>query len=137
MGMTKAVGLFKDALFQSQFVPAPTSLGENTSTLEADLDGIALEIEEAYLTWRKVKTLASKTTYEQLLSESAELKAKIQGIKSTNTEILATLEEQRIKESQGDSRVFRQVLKAVTTDHELKEWVFTFISGRVVRLEAV
>jgi hypothetical protein len=136
VGMNKAVGLFRDALFQSQFVPAPTSLGEGTATLEADLDGIAMEIEEAYLTWRKVKTLASKTSYEQLLSEAAELKAKIQGIKSTNTEILATLEEQRIKESMGDSRVFRQVLKAATTDHDLREWVFSFISGRVVRLEA-
>jgi hypothetical protein len=136
LNMNKAVGLFRDALFQSQFVPAPTSLGEDTSTLEADLDGLDMEIEEAYTAWRKVKTLAAKTSYEQLLSESADLKAKIQGMKSTNTEILASLEEQRIKEAKGDARVFRQVLKGVTTDHDLKVWTFTFISGRVVTLDS-
>ena len=56
-------------------------------------------------------------------------------MKTTNTEVLASLEEQRINEAKGDERVFRQVLKGVTTDHDLTKWTFTFISGKTLEIE--
>jgi hypothetical protein len=128
--MRKAIGIFHDALFQSQYVQAPTDLGAQTLTIDQDIDGLALEIEDAFASWRANKSLATKTSYEKLLGEYSELKRKLQDTKTTNTEVLASLEERLIHNAKGNVKVFKQVFTSVSVNHELSEWQFRMISGK-------
>lgn len=90
---TEAVNLVSQALFESQWVEAPSVHGADLLSKERDLEGLTLEIEEAWAAWRLSKTLEARKLWEGLTREAAEAKKALEELKSTNTEVLTSMEE--------------------------------------------
>jgi DNA invertase Pin-like site-specific DNA recombinase len=131
----EAVNLVSQALFESQWIKSDTNAGAETLQKEADIDGLALEVEEAYLHWRRVKTLEAKTIFERITKELTEARDALTKVKGTNTEVLALMEEQAlIRASKGGSiiRALGSVVTSASFNHECTELKVQTISGKNV-----
>jgi len=132
----EAVNLVSQALFESQWVKAASDAGAETLQREADIDGLALEVEEAYLHWRRVKTLEAKTSYERITRDLTEAREALLTIKGTNTEVLALMEEQALtrasKGTEGIISALGSVVTSASFNHDCTELKVQTISGKNV-----
>lgn len=132
----EAVNLVSQALFESQWVKAASDAGAATLQKEADIDELALELEEAYLHWRRVKTLEAKNFYERVNRDLTEARGALRELKGTNTEVLALMEEQALtRASKGPEGIISALGSVVTSasfNHECTELKVQTISGKNV-----
>jgi DNA invertase Pin-like site-specific DNA recombinase len=131
----EAVNLVSQALFESQWVKAASDAGAETLQREADIDGLALEVEEAYLHWRRVKTLEAKTSYERITRDLTEAREALLTIKGTNTEVLALMEEQALTRASKSGSIISALGSVVTSasfNHDCTELKVQTISGKNV-----
>lgn len=131
----EAVNLVSQALFESQWVKSNTDAGAETLQKEADIYGLELEVEEAYLHWRRVKTLEAKTIFERITKELTEARDALTKVKGTNTEVLALMEEQAlIRASKGGAilSALGSVVTFASFNHECSELKVQTISGKNV-----
>lgn len=131
----EAVNLVSQALFVSQWVKSNTNAGAETLQKEADIDGLALEVEDAYLHWRRVKTLEAKTIFERITRDLTQAREELTKVKGTNTEVLASMEEQALtRASKGDSilSALGSVVTSASFNHECTELKVQTISGKNV-----
>lgn len=130
----EALSACQEALNETQWVTSTTTKGQETHEFESALWGIGEEIEEAFLLWRRTKGLIEKNTYDRLISERESMKASLQALKGSNTEVLALIEEQALLRSsrtqEGLLGVLRQVVARIETNHEITELYLTTISGK-------
>jgi DNA invertase Pin-like site-specific DNA recombinase len=132
---SEALSLVSEALFSSQWVAANTFNGEATLQKEHDLDGLSLEIEDAYLDWRKAKTLETRRLYERLLEEHARAQRDLQETKGTNTEVLASMEEQALARASAGGSILTALGSVVTSasfDNECTQLTVSTISGKII-----
>jgi hypothetical protein len=101
---------------------------------EQNIDGLALEVEEAYLQWRRVKTLESKNLYERITRDLTEAREVLRELKGTNTEVLALMEEQALtRASKGPGGIVSALGSVITSasfNHECTELKVQTISGK-------
>lgn len=131
----EAVNLVSQALGGTQWVKSNTNAGAETLQMEQDIYGLELEVEESYLKWRRVKTLEAKTIYERATRDLTEAREELAKIKGTNTEVLATMEEQAlIRADRGGSIIsaLGSVLTSASFNHECTELKVQTISGKNV-----
>jgi DNA invertase Pin-like site-specific DNA recombinase len=130
----EAVNLVSQALFESQWVKAASDAGAETLLQEQNIDGLALEVEEAYLHWRRVKTLEAKNLYERITRDLTEARAVLRELKGTNTEVLALMEEQALtRASKGAGGIISALGSVVTSasfNHDCSELKVQTISGK-------
>lgn len=133
----QAITLVSDALFASQWVAATSEAGAITLQKEHDLDGLALEVEEAYLSWRRSKTLEARRLYDRLSYEFSKAQKELQEAKGTNTEVLAAMEEQALVRASKEGQIIGALGSVVTSaamNTECTELTITTISGKIVKV---
>lgn len=131
----EAVNLVSQALFESQWVEAPSVLGADLLSKERDLEGLTLEIEEAWAAWRLSKTLEARKLWEGLTREAAEAKKALEELKSTNTEVLTSMEEGALLRHSKAGNILGAVGSVVTSasmDTECTTLLVRLISGKTV-----
>jgi hypothetical protein len=129
----EAVNLVSQALFESQWVKSNTNAGAETLLKEVEIDGLTLEVEEAYLHWRRVKTLEAKTIFERITRDLTLAREELTKVKGTNTEVLASMEEQALtRASKGGSilNALGSVVTSASFNHECTELKVQTISGK-------
>lgn len=135
----QAVNLVSEAMIASQWVAATSEAGTVTLQKEHDLDGLALELEEAYLSWRRSKTLEGRRLYERLSVEFSKAQKELQEVKGTNTEVLATMEEQALVRASRDGQIISalgSVITSASMNTECTELTIKTISGKTVTVSA-
>lgn len=135
----QAVNLVSEALFTSQWVAATSEAGATTLQMEHDLDGLAHELEEAYLSWRRNKTLEGRRLYDLLSIEFSKAQKELQDAKGTNTEVLATMEEQALARASREGKIIGALGSVVTSasmNTECTELTIKTISGKIVTVSA-
>lgn len=131
----QAMGLVSDALFASQWVAAPSEAGTLALQLEYDLEGLSLEVEEAYLAWRRSKTLEARRLYDRLSDEFSKAQKELQETKGTSTEVLATMEEQALRRASKEGKIIGALGSVVTSasmNVDCTELTIRTISGKTV-----
>jgi DNA invertase Pin-like site-specific DNA recombinase len=132
---TQAITLVSDALFTSQWVAATSDTGVINLQKEHDLDGLALEVEEAYLSWRRHKTLEARRLYDRLSEDFSNAQRELQQAKGTNTEVIAAMEEQALSRASKRGRIIDALGSVVTSaimNTECTELTIRTISGKLV-----
>jgi DNA invertase Pin-like site-specific DNA recombinase len=132
---TEAVNLVSQALFESQWVEAPSVHGADLLSKERALEALTLEIEEAWTAWRLIKTLEARKLWEGLNREAAEAKKELVELKSTNTEVLASMEEANLLRHSKAGNIIgaaRSVITSASMDTECTTLSVRLISGKTV-----
>lgn len=131
---SEALSACEEALRSTEWEASTTAQGQETKSIEADLWGLDEEIEVAFGEWRRTKGLTEKSTYERLLTEASSLRASLQALKGSNTEVLALIEEQALlradRAKTGLLGALRQVVASIETNHEISKVFVTTISGK-------
>ena len=131
----EAVNLVSQALGETQWVKSNTSAGAKTLQMEQDIYGLELEVEESYLNWRRVKTLEAKTIYERVTRDLTEAREELTKVKGTNTEVLASMEEQALIRADKGGSILSALGSVVTSaafNHDCSELKVQTISGKNV-----
>lgn len=136
----EAVSLVSQALFESQWVEAPSVLGADLLSKERDLEALALEIEEAWGEWRRCKTLETRQLWERLTREEAEAKEALNELKGTNTELLTSMEEQTLLRHSKAGNILGaagSVITSASMDTECTTLLLRLISGKSVTVTTI
>ena len=131
----EALNLVTQALFESQWIEAPSMLGADLLCKERDLEALALEIEEAWTAWRRSKTLEARKLWESLTREAAEAKKALEELKLTNTEVLTSMEEQALLRHSKAGNILGaagSVITSASMDTECTTLLVRLISGKTV-----
>lgn len=131
----EAVNLVQQALFSAQWEESTTKAGAETLQIERDIAGLEEEVETAYLHWRRLKTLESKTMYERVTRDLTEGRDALKALKGTNTEVLALIEEQALTRASNEGKLISALGSVVTSaafNHECTELKVQTISGKNV-----
>lgn len=131
----EAVNLVSQALGETQWVKSNTSAGAKTLQMEQDIYGLELEVEESYLNWRRVKSLEAKTIYERVTRDLTEAREELTKVKGTNTEVLASMEEQALIRADKGGSILSALGSVVTSaafNHDCSELKVQTISGKNV-----
>lgn len=131
----EAVNLVCQALFESQWIEAPSVLGADLLSKERDLEALALEIEEAWGEWRRCKTLETRQLWERLTREEAVAKRALNELKGTNTEVLTSMEEQALLRHSKAGNILGasgSVITSASMDTECTTLLVRLISGKTV-----
>lgn len=132
---TEAVNLVSQALFESQWIEAPSVNGADLLSKERDLEALALEIEEAWTAWRLSKTFEARKLWEGLTREAGEAKKAFEELKSTNTEVLTSMEEQALLRHSKAGNILAAAGSVITSgsmDTECTTLLVRLISGKTV-----
>lgn len=132
---TEAVNLVSQALFESQWVEAPSVHGANLLSKERGLEALTLEIEEAWTAWRFSKTLEARKLWEGLTREAAEAKKALEELKFTNTEVLTSMEEGALLRHSKAGNILgaaSSVITSASMDTECTTLLVRLISGKTV-----
>jgi hypothetical protein len=135
---SQALSMVKQALFQSQWVPAPVEDGSAIQELENDLTGLDEAIEEARQHWRKVKTLSARELYESAIADRRLLVERLNDLKSRNTAVLVSMEEKALDRAnqRGDLLIaIPAAIVNITFDTECKSLTIKTLSGKEVQTE--
>lgn len=121
-----------DALFNSQWVPAPIPEGKESIDLELSLDALMDAAEETFVRFKKSKNPADRQQWERLTEEVQAIKSQLKEVKGRNTMLLAEIEEQRLKTASSLLDAVRSVAKRIEINEDLTELSLTMLSGKIV-----
>tara|TARA_R110000823_G_C15838393_1_gene490943 strand:+ start:202 stop:615 length:414 start_codon:yes stop_codon:yes gene_type:complete len=124
--------LSTQALAAVGWTPSPTNSGADVLQLELNLLGVDGLVEEAYLSWRNIKTKEKRETYERLRADQSELSKELLELSGKSGELLAAIERKAIDRAESPLVALRAIAISMTLDTECTELTMTTISGKVV-----
>ena len=127
-----ALMLSTQALAAVGWTPSPTNSGADVLQLELNLLGVDGLVEEAYLSWRNIKTKEKRETYERLRADQSELRKELLELSGKSGELLAAIERKAIDRAESPLVALRAIAISMTLDTECTELTMTTISGKVV-----
>jgi len=134
---TRALELVTQALFETQYIAAPTHYGEEILGLDATVSALTADAEDEYLNWRKNRSLESRQQWERVIKELNECKSKLSRISGANTEVLSAIEEKtlaRASHQKSTINALRAVATEIHFNHDCTELSLYTISGKVVKV---
>jgi hypothetical protein len=114
--------------------------GADLLSKERGLEALTLEIEEAWTAWRFSKTLEARKLWEGLTREAAEAKKALEELKSTNTEVLTSMEEGALLRHSKAGNILGaagSVITSASMDTECTTLLVRLISGKTVTVTTI